>query len=92
MEVDSYGAITCVLHTFENGDEGLANDNGRSGFLGSDGSLYVTGSSDGPGWPLKNACQSTFAGGFGDYGAGDNILAKLTPAGTLTVDPTRRAK
>jgi hypothetical protein len=28
-----------------------ANDNGRSGFLGRDGSLYVTGSSDGPGWP-----------------------------------------
>ena len=32
---------------------GPANDNGRSGFLGSDGSLYVTGSSDGPGWPAQ---------------------------------------
>ena len=71
---------------------GPANDNGRSGFLGSDGSLYVTGSSDGPGWPLKNAYQSTFAGGPGDYGAGDNILAKLAPADTITVDPTRRTK
>lgn len=46
---------------------GPSNDNGRSGFLGSDGSLYVTGSSDGP----------------GDWGAGDNILAKLTPRGVI---------
>jgi hypothetical protein len=68
---------------------GPANDNGRSGFLGSDGSLYVTGSSDGPGWPTKNAYQDTFKGGPGDYGAGDNILAKLAPAGTITLDPSR---
>ncbi len=66
---------------------GLANDNGRSGFLGSDGSLYVTGSSDGPGWPTKNAYQDTFKGGPGDYGAGDNILAKLAPAATITLNP-----
>ncbi len=68
---------------------GPSNDNGRSGFLGSDGSLYVTGSSDGGGWPLKSAYQSTFAGGPGDYGAGDAILAKLSPPRTITVDPTR---
>jgi hypothetical protein len=68
---------------------GSANDNGRSGFLGSDGNLYVIGASDGPGWPAKNAYQGTFAGGSGDYGNGDCILAKFTPARTITLDPTR---
>lgn len=68
---------------------GNANDNGRSGCLGADGSLYLTGSSDGAGWPAKNAYQSTFAGGGGNYGNGDCILARLTPARTITVDPAQ---
>jgi hypothetical protein len=63
---------------------GPANDNGRSGFLGSDGSFYVVGASDGPGWPVKNAYQGTFAGGGGMYGNGDCILAKLTSTATIT--------
>ena len=67
---------------------GGANDNGRSGCLGADGSLYLTGSSDGAGWPVKNAYQSTFAGGGGDWGNGDCILARLAPARTITVDPS----
>jgi len=67
---------------------GGANDNGRSGCLGADGSLYLTGASDGAGWPAKNAFQSTFAGGGGNYGNGDCILARLTPARTITVDPS----
>jgi len=67
---------------------GGANDNGRSGCLGADGSLYLTGSSDGAGWPVKNAFQSTFAGGGGNYGNGDCILAKFAPARTITVDPS----
>jgi hypothetical protein len=75
--------------TFSTYFGGPANDNGRSGFLGGDGSLYVTGSSDGPGWPAQNAYQAAFAGGYGDYGAGDNILAKLTPARTITIDPSK---
>lgn len=53
---------------------GSSDDTGRAGFLGSDGSLYVTGSSFGPGWPVKNAFQSTFQGG-----SSDNILAKFIP-------------
>lgn len=61
---------------------GGANDNGRSGYLGADGSLLLTGSADGPGWPVKNAMQSTFTGGGGSYGNGDCILAKFTPAST----------
>lgn len=65
---------------------GAANDNGRSGYLGADGSLYLTGSADGPGWPVKNALQSTFAGGGGSYANGDCILAKFTPASMITVD------
>lgn len=66
---------------------GPANDNGRSGFLGSDGSFYVVGASDGPGWPAKNAYQATFGGSGGSYGNGDCILARLAPAATITVDP-----
>lgn len=54
-------------------------DNGRSAFLGEDGSLYVTGASDGPGWPIKHAWQSAFAGGGGRYGNGDCVLAKFIP-------------
>ena len=67
---------------------GGANDNGRSGCLGADGSLYITGASNGPGWPAKNAYQSTFVGGGGDYGNGDCILGKLSPATTITIDPS----
>ena len=66
---------------------GPANDNGRSGFLGRDGSLYVTGSSDGPGWPVRHEYQGIFKGGAGDWGSGDCVLAKLAPASTITVDP-----
>jgi uncharacterized repeat protein (TIGR01451 family) len=56
---------------------GGAYDAGRSGFLGEDGSLYVTGSADGAGWPTVNAYQSAFAGGGWGWGAGDCILAKF---------------
>ncbi|MHC4439379.1 MAG: LamG-like jellyroll fold domain-containing protein [Planctomycetota bacterium] len=66
---------------------GGANDTGRSGCLGPDGSLYLTGASNGPGWPAKNAYQSTFAGGGGNWGNGDCVLAKLAPARTINVDP-----
>lgn len=58
---------------------GASYDNGRSGFMAQDGSLYVTGSVDGDGWPTRSAYQSTFAGGPGDWGAGDAILAKFVP-------------
>jgi uncharacterized repeat protein (TIGR01451 family) len=56
---------------------GGAYDTGRSGFLGQDGNLYVTGSVDGTGWPTRNAYQDTFAGGGAGWGAGDCILAKF---------------
>jgi len=58
---------------------GKAFDNGRSGCLGPDGSLYVTGAVDGAGWPIKNAHQPTFAGGAGGWGNGDCILARFKP-------------
>lgn len=67
---------------------GSANDPGRSGFLGADGCLYVTGASDGAGWPAKNAFQSGFHGGAGSWGNGDCILAKFTPSATIAVDPS----
>ena len=56
---------------------GGAHDNTRSAFLGSDGSLYITGSTAGSGWPTLNAYQETFAGGGGNWGIGDNVLAKF---------------
>jgi hypothetical protein len=69
------GGLTRILYATYLG--GPAYDNGRSGFLGRDGSLYVTGSSDGGGWPTRNAFQSAFAGGPAEWGAGDVILAKF---------------
>jgi hypothetical protein len=63
---------------------GSAYDNGRAGFLDRYGNLYITGSSDGNGWPIKNAYQDYFKGGGDDirktagrWGAGDCILAKF---------------
>jgi hypothetical protein len=58
---------------------GQAFDNGRAAFLDAGGSLYMTGAADGPGWPVKNAGQSVFAGGGGNWGNGDCIVAKFTP-------------
>ncbi len=58
---------------------GASRDNVRSGCMGEDGKLYLTGATDGPGWPTLNAFQDTFAGGGGGYGNGDCILIKLTP-------------
>ena len=58
---------------------GESYDNGRSACLGHDGSLYITGAADGPGWPTKNACQAGFAGGGGGWGNGDCLLARLRP-------------
>lgn len=75
------GGLTQLLYSTYLG--GTSYDNDRSGFLGQDGSLYVTGSSDGPGWVVKNAYQATFKGGPGDYGAGDCILAKFTASGRV---------
>jgi uncharacterized repeat protein (TIGR01451 family) len=59
---------------------GGAYDNGRSGYMDSYGSLYLAGSSDGAGWPTKNAYQDSFAGGSGTYGTGDGIMARFGPA------------
>jgi hypothetical protein len=66
---------------------GSANDNGRSGCLGSNGDLYLTGASDGAGWPVKNAFQSAFAGGGGNWGNGDCILAKFISGNVISLEP-----
>ncbi len=64
---------------------GPSDDNGRSGCLGHDGSLYVTGSINGGGWPTRSAYQSSYGGG-----SLDNIVATFTPqaesAGILRFD------
>jgi hypothetical protein len=50
---------------------GSANDKGRSGFLDGNGNFYITGSSDGNGWPTKNAFQKFNGGKL------DNIVSKF---------------
>jgi chitodextrinase len=67
---------------------GSAYDNGRSGCLGRDGSLYLTGASNSFDWPTDSAFQSTFAGGGGEWGNGDCILAKFVPGSAITIDPS----
>ncbi|UCG59071.1 MAG: SBBP repeat-containing protein, partial [Phycisphaerales bacterium] len=61
---------------------GSNDDAGRTSCLGSDGSLYIAGSANGPGWPSKNAYQNSFAGG-----SLDNVLAKFTPSDMIRLDP-----
>ena len=54
---------------------GKAFDTGRSACLGPQGDLYVTGATNGPGWPVKNAVQATFAGtNDGRWGSRPMIL------------------
>lgn len=65
---------------------GASYEYGRASFLDRDGNLYLTGSTNGPGWPLHNAFQPQFAGGGGGKElcyeggcyAGDLVLAKFT--------------
>ncbi len=67
---------------------GRTNDTGRSECLGKDGNLYVTGATNGSSWPVRNAFQGAFAGGGGNWGNGDCILAKFVPGNAITVDPS----
>ena len=60
---------------------GASYDNARCACIGADGSFCFSGSSDGPGWPLRNPLQATFAGGPGPFGAGDCIIGGLIPDG-----------
>ena len=57
---------------------GKADDVGRSACLGGDGSLHVTGSANGPGWPVRKAFQPKFTGtNDRRWGNGDCILARF---------------
>lgn len=64
---------------------GESYDDGRSLFLAENGSLYVVGSTNGPGWPLVRPAQAEFAGGGGGKElcyqggcfAGDVIVTKI---------------
>ncbi len=57
---------------------GKAFDTGRSACLGPQGDLCVTGAANGPGWPVRNAFQATFAGtNDGRWGNGDCIVARF---------------
>jgi len=67
---------------------GRAYDFLRSCAFGPDGSLHVIGSTNGAGWPVRNAIQPAFAGtNDGRWGNGDCILAKFSP--TANPDPSR---
>jgi len=60
---------------------GKADDVGRSGCLGPDGSLCIAGAANGTGWPVRNASQPKFAGTNDPrWGNGDCILARFRPA------------
>lgn len=64
---------------------GESYDDGRSFFLDKNGSLYVVGSTNGPGWPIVRPAQEAFAGGGGGKElcyqggcyAGDVIVTKI---------------
>ncbi|NOK18241.1 S-layer protein [Corallococcus carmarthensis] len=63
---------------------GTQYDNGRTAFLGPDGSVYVAGgtlSSAAQGFPLVNAYDSSYGGGSHPYapGSGDAWVARFTP-------------
>jgi hypothetical protein len=70
---------------------GSACDTGRSGFMDAEGkSLYITGSTDGTGWPTKNAYDSTFNGGGWERGTGDVILAEFNLNGIDSIPFLRK--
>ncbi len=54
-------------------------DNGRNGFLGEDGAVYLSGGTLSPNWPIRHAIQTTFRGGSNPFGpgSGDCIVAKF---------------
>ena len=56
---------------------GSNDDDGRSSFLGQDGSLYVTGQTNSTNWPTLKAYQGSYGGGSLDV-----ILAKFTRSAT----------
>ncbi|MDA8745787.1 SBBP repeat-containing protein [Rubripirellula amarantea] len=64
---------------------GKSYDDGRSCFLDKQGSFYVVGSTNGPGWPSVRPAQKEFAGGGGGKElcyqggcyAGDIIVSKI---------------
>jgi hypothetical protein len=64
---------------------GQSYDDGRSFFLAPNRSIYIVGSTNGPGWPIVRPTQAKFAGGGGGKElcyqggcyAGDVIVAKI---------------
>jgi len=60
---------------------GPAFDTGRAACLGPQGDLILTGAANGPGWPVKRAFQTEFAGtNDGRWGNGDCIVARFRRA------------
>jgi hypothetical protein len=56
---------------------GAPHDTGRGAVIGDDCTVVMVGAADGAGFPVVDPWQSDFAGGAGDFGNGDNIMAKL---------------
>lgn len=54
-------------------------DNGRNGFLGEDGAVYLSGGTLSPNWPIRHPYQTTFRGGSNPFGpgSGDCVVAKF---------------
>lgn len=54
-------------------------DNGRNGFLGEDGAVYLSGGTLSPNWPIRHPHQTAFRGGNNPFGpgSGDCVVAKF---------------
>jgi hypothetical protein len=67
---------------------GTGFDYGRCGFLGKDGALYISGSTDGASFPTLRAHQAAYVGGGHPFttSAGDLIIAKMVRKGDADGD------
>ena len=83
---------TLLYSSYWGGD---SDDMLRAGYLAPDGSLYVGGVSGSGNFPVLNAYQSANHGPvplrnmYHDWGNGDGVLAKFSPAGFNQVRPGR---
>jgi hypothetical protein len=69
---------------------GTSEANVRGLFAGLDGKVYVTGSTNGAGFPTRNAIQPNYGGGSGGCCAiGDAFVARFSSASTIPVGLSR---
>ena len=70
---------------------GSGTENPEGIYVSSEGDVFFTGDTQSTNFPMT-ACAlqaQNGGGGPGDYGAGDNILVKLSPTSTVSLDPSK---